>query len=119
MTKPAAETISEFPGWTIGDWSLLPHRLFSLELNYFQGLHERGNCAKIFCIRPSLVSLQWPRKAPGEMFNVISARLNQVGNSVQLEIGTSGPERAITTGADQAVVGRAVVAAEDIQVFHY
>ena len=119
MTRPAAETVAEFPGWTIGDWSLLPHRLFSLELNYFQGLHERGNCAKIFCVRPSSVSLQWPRRAPGEMYNVISARLKQTASAVQLQIETSSPESAITTGVGQTVGGRAVVTAEDIHIFHY
>lgn len=119
MTKSAAETVAEFAGWTIGDWSLLPHRLLSLELIYFQGEHARGNFAKVFCVRPSSVSLQWPRRAPGEMYNVISARLKQIGNSVQLEIETSAPERTITTGAGQTVAGRAVVVAEDIHVFHY
>ena len=119
MTKAAAESIAEFSGWTIGDWSLLPDRLFSLELIYFQGEHERGNSAKVFCIHPSSVSLQWPRRAPGEMFNVISARLKQTEGAVRLEIETTGPERTITTGADQAVVGRAVVVAEDIHVLHY
>ena len=107
MTKLTENDAYQLAGWTISNWSLLPTKLFTLELiNFVAPAGESRNLAKIICTRPSSVSMQGFSRLPGQEISISLARLNYAGNSTQLEI-------------EVARGGRAAVVAESLDLVFY
>jgi hypothetical protein len=97
----------QLTGWTIRSWSLLPTQLFILELiNFGASSAESRNLGRVICTRPSSVSMQGFNRLPGQVASIVSANLDRASGSIRLEI-------EVTRG------GRAVVVAEDLDMFFY